>query len=283
LLASLAAQVGLGLALPSPTLAAAGYALRAYAQAAVAEARGDALVASLDSAARAHVEHPTVAGASVAVVHRGRTLLRKGYGYVDLEWRVPTPEDGGASYQVLTDASYRAMISPAPLVDGTPVRYAMGLVADSTDGRRSIGHGGGIPGFLTEGRYYPDDDLIVVVLQNSTGPVGPAVLEDQLVELVLGPPEVEPAAAPYASSLDELAGRYAGPARGGPLTVTVSVADGELSVEPESGAARTPAYRGGLTWADGGLLLTFVREQGRVVALRWDTGGGHYVLRRQER
>jgi len=185
--------------------------------------------------------------------------------------------------QVLTDASYRAMISPAPLVDGTPVRYAMGLVADSTDGRRSIGHGGGIPGFLTEGRYYPDDDLIVVVLQNSTSPVGPAVLEDQLVELVLGPPEVEPAAAPYASSLDELAGRYAGPARGGPLTVTVSVADGELSVEPESGAARTPAYRGGLTWADGGLLLTFVREQGRVVALRWDTGGGHYVLRRQER
>ena len=51
----------------------------------------EALVASLDSAAMAHVEGETVAGISVAVVRGADTLLLKGYGFVDLEWDVPTP------------------------------------------------------------------------------------------------------------------------------------------------------------------------------------------------
>jgi hypothetical protein len=205
--------VKFSMAVALSTTVVASYTPPVHAQAAVLDAGRGALVASLDSAARAHVERPTVVGVSVAVVQRRRTLLAAGYGYVDLEWHVPTPADGGASYEI---GSVTKQFTAAAVL----------LLAE--DGK------------------------------------------------------AEPVTTAYAGSLDELAGRFVGPARGRPLTVTVAIADDGLSVEPEGGAARTPVHEGGLTWADGGLLVTFVRERGRIVALRWDTGAGHYVLRREE-
>ena len=366
-------------ALPIPAAVLVGLLVGLVAGATPASAQTVALgvVAELDSAARAHVESEIIAGVSVAVVHRGETLLQRGYGYVDLEWSVETPRNGGASYEIgsvtkqftaaaamllveegkldleadftdyvdfdtqghtvpvrrlldhtsgikgytempvfgefsplklprdslmriveqepfdfepgsaqiynnsayfllgliieavsgqsyedfvaerlfaptgmadsyycsealvregrahgydavspemviraryldhtwpyaagslcstvgdlvrwnqalhggalLRPGSYRAMTTPSPLEDGTPIRYAMGLQVHDPGGRLVIQHGGGINGFLSDGRYYPDDDLLVVVLQNSTGPVGPGSLAAALVEIVLGP------------------------------------------------------------------------------------------------
>ena len=88
--------------------------------------------------------------------------------------------------EVLQPESYQAMITPRPLVDGSPIRYAMGLGQSDHEGHRTIAHGGGINGFLSDGRYYPDDDLIIVVLQNSTG-VDPSGLASSLADIVLGP------------------------------------------------------------------------------------------------
>ncbi len=51
------------------------------------------LVAALDSTAQAHAADSTVAGAAVAVVHRGDTLLHEGYGQANLEFDVPMPPD----------------------------------------------------------------------------------------------------------------------------------------------------------------------------------------------
>jgi CubicO group peptidase (beta-lactamase class C family) len=433
---------------------------------------GPDLPATLDSLARAHAAREMIPGVSVAVVHRGETLLEAGYGFVDLEWDVPTPADGGASYEIgsitkqftaaavmllvedgrldldadlteyvdfdtrgrsvplrrlldhtsgikgytempvfgelmtldlprdslvrlveaepfeftpgsaliynnsayfllglvieavseqpyedfvterlfvpagmtrsyycsetemrdgrahgydaagperliraryldhtwpyaagslcstagdlarwnralhggslLSASSYRAMTTPVALADGTAVRYAMGLLVDAPGGRRTITHGGGINGFLSDGRYYPDDDLIVVVLQNSTGPVGPGALGAALAEAVLGPaPEAaEPA---YGGDLGELTGTYSGAARGGPMTLTVVVEDGGLAMRIGDGATTAPAYRGDLRWDRGGVRLTFIRgADGAVDEVRYDTGGGHYVLRRTE-
>ncbi len=185
--------------------------------------------------------------------------------------------------EVLSDASYREMITPRPLEDGTPIRYAMGLGIADRGGRRAIVHGGGINGFLSGGWYYPDEDLIIVVLQNSTGPVGPDALGDALSELVLGP-LAEVVASPYDGSLDELAGEYSGPARGRRLTVSVS-RDGDQLVVTEDGAEEVmrPIHVGGLTWESGATRLWFIREGGRVTQLRLDQGGGHYVLRRTDR
>jgi len=182
--------------------------------------------------------------------------------------------------EVLSDASYREMITPRPLEDGTPVRYAMGLGIDDRAGRRAIVHGGGINGFLSDGRYYPDEDLIIVVLQNSTGPLGPGALGAALADLVLGP--LSPVtASPYDGSLDELAGLYSGRARGRPLTLEVT-RDGDQLLFTEQGSEEEmrPVHVGGLTWESGITRLWFVRERGRITELRVDQGSGHYVLRR---
>ena len=93
--------------MPPVRLGPLGTALLAATFAAMLSACGDAppddraaLVAALDSAARAHAEQEMVAGVSVAVVQGADTLLMAGYGSADLEWGVPTPPDGGASYEI---------------------------------------------------------------------------------------------------------------------------------------------------------------------------------------
>ncbi len=428
------------------------------------------LVASLDSAVRAHVEHEMVAGVSVAVVRGADKLLSRGYGYVDLEWDVPTPEDASASYEigsvtkqfttaailklvesgdldldrdvteylpdfdtqghavplrrlmdhtsgikgytempifeelamrdlprdtlvslfeaepfefepgtaltynnsayfllgliiekvsgqsyeefvqehlfdalgmessyycsedavrddrahgydgspdglvrkgyldhtwpyaagslcstagdlvrwnqalhggeVLSEESYTVMTIPLPLEDGTAIRYAMGLGVDDRGGRRVIAHGGGINGFLSDGRYYPDEDLIIVVLQNSTGPQGPGELGDALADLVLGPLP-QPEAGQYGGDLDELVGTYRGPARGQTLTMVVTRRGNDLVFTPEGAdEGAEPVYVGDMTWEEGRTQFRIIREGGRVTQLRVDQISGHYVLGR---
>ena len=88
--------------------------------------------------------------------------------------------------KVLRPESYKAMTTPGVLNDGTPLRYGMGLALAPTDGRRTIAHSGGINGFLSESEYFPDDDLTIVVLLNTAGPVSPRDLARDIAEAVLG-------------------------------------------------------------------------------------------------
>jgi CubicO group peptidase (beta-lactamase class C family) len=182
---------------------------------------------------------------------------------------------------LLSAESYRAMITPVPLEDGTPIRYAMGLGVDGSGRHRAITHGGGINGFLSDGRYYPEEELIVVVLQNSTGPQGPGALGSALARLALGPPP-ELVATPYSGDLDELVGEYTGPSRGRILTMTVSRDGDELLFTPQgSQNGARPVHLEGLTWGMGSTRFIFVRRGREIVELRQATGSGHYVLKRQ--
>ena len=186
--------------------------------------------------------------------------------------------------EVLGPGAYRALVTPQPLEDGTPIGYAMGLRVGDRSGRMLIQHGGGINGFLSDGRYYPDDDLVVVVLQNGAVQPSPAQLGVALAEIVLGPPPAVPEVS-FSGSLEPLVGTFAGPARGSRLSVTVSVEGGRLAVRigSETEEAAFPAYRRGLSWSLGSTMLTFVRSGERVQELRFDISSGHYVLKRVER
>jgi CubicO group peptidase (beta-lactamase class C family) len=186
--------------------------------------------------------------------------------------------------QVLPDASYQEMITPSPLDDGTPVRYAMGLsVAPDARGRPVISHGGGISGFLSDTRYYPEHDLTVVTLVNTAGNLSPAALAMEMVDVLV--PRVPREARPFAGNAEALVGTYSGPSRGGELTITVTEEDGELFAGPEGSRPAPLAWSEGWRFYLGSVqIVTFEREKdtGPATVMRVDGGGSLYVLRRQE-
>ena len=122
-------------------------------------------------------------------------LIRK--GYLDHTWPYAagslcsTVEDlikwnqalhGG---KILSEEMYQLLITPETLNDGTLLRYAKGLSNFYSDGRHVISHGGGINGFLSSMAYYPEEKLIMIVLVNTAGPVGPGAFAGDILELLM--------------------------------------------------------------------------------------------------
>jgi CubicO group peptidase (beta-lactamase class C family) len=188
--------------------------------------------------------------------------------------------------RVLSDRSYAEMTSPATLNDGTPLRYGMALaLGTDSRGARLIGHGGAIGGFNAQASWYPDAELAVVVLINSNGPVSAGALAAELAGAIIPSARREP--QQFTGEAAELVGRYVGPSRGREMSVAISRDDAGVLVASVNGAPAQP-----LPWLEGwrfgnphGTLMTFERagSSGAATVLRWDTGGGHYVLRRDPR
>lgn len=183
--------------------------------------------------------------------------------------------------RILSPASYRELIAPGTLNDGTRLRYAKGLALSDVAGHRAIHHGGAIPGFLSSGIYFPEDSLLVVVLANTTGPVSPDDVSEAIAARVLG--RVAPRTQPFSGDLAQLAGTFKGVGRGRPLELQFAAADGTLTVQRSPGRPQPLLYVGGDTFAaaDGGPRYTFVREGGRAVRVRADQVSGYSVLTRQ--
>jgi CubicO group peptidase (beta-lactamase class C family) len=185
--------------------------------------------------------------------------------------------------RVVSTDSYRYMTTPRPLEDGTPVRYGTGLMVMDDNGRKAITHGGGINGFLSDVWYYPDEELLVVVLQNSASQKGPGLLARSLIEAAIGSGEA-PLAGTFTGDLLKLVGSYRGPSRGRELTVEISAVDGALAGKPVGASeAIKPMYVDGLRWRQGNTFWFFTTgPDGQATALHMDSGGGHYVLERVE-
>lgn len=72
-----------------------------------------------------------------------------------------------AERKLLKSATWDAAWSPVVLADKTTYPYGFGFTLDAQNKRKRIAHGGAIPGFLSYGARYPDDNLAIVVLTNS--------------------------------------------------------------------------------------------------------------------
>src|SRR5213594_770838 len=119
------------------------------------------------------------------------------------------------------------MTSPALLNDGTMVRYGMGISLGDTNGRHTISHAGAIQGFLSESDFYPDDDLLIVVLLNTRGPVTPKDLAREIAEVVLG--KAPDRRWPFAADLTQFTGDFTGKGRVQPSSVDVGVNRGQIT------------------------------------------------------
>jgi D-alanyl-D-alanine carboxypeptidase len=75
--------------------------------------------------------------------------------------------------KVLDAASYKAMTSKTKTADGKLNSYGFGMAVDEIRGHPTIGHDGGIFGFVTSSIYVPEQDVFVAVFHNSVPPVAP--------------------------------------------------------------------------------------------------------------
>lgn len=182
--------------------------------------------------------------------------------------------------KVLSARAYRELVTPGTLGDGTTLRYAKGLALHTFAGHRTIEHGGGINGYLSESAYFPDQDAIIIVLLNTAGPVSPNDVTAALATAAFGP--ASRPAQTYPGPLADLVGTYAGVGRGSRMTITVSADSGTLrALFPRNRAPAAMRYIGNDTWEVDDTRLTFVRTNGKVSMVRADLVYGYSFLARQ--
>jgi CubicO group peptidase (beta-lactamase class C family) len=170
------------------------------------------------------------AGLNNTLVNRWDTVLQnraRGYDKTPMGWQntnyisMEGPYAAGAMISTVGDLSQwnnalfsHKIVSTASLQKMTTPymnRYGYGLAIDSFQNHLRIGHGGGIPGFLSYLVHFPDDDITVVALSNNGG--NPEAMANGLFGILAG----IPVASPYkhqevkidTSKLDMFTGRYA--------------------------------------------------------------------------
>ncbi|MFT6995924.1 MAG: CubicO group peptidase (beta-lactamase class C family) [Maribacter sp.] len=155
--------------------------------------------------------------------------------------------------KILSAASYKSMITPRQLNDGSKLQYAKALVNYSDFGNDKIGHSGGFSGFMTETRYYPEEDLYIICLVNTSGgPKNANFFADPITWQLLDKKMPENVDLDIETAL--LEGLYTGPTRGN-YTDSIqvkSIVGGIIIQKLKSDKIDTlKTYIGNNTWADG--------------------------------
>jgi CubicO group peptidase (beta-lactamase class C family) len=180
---------------------------------------------------------------------------------------------GGAVPGPLTAETLEEMREPLALVDlpGQPwtSAYGLGLQVWNENGRRAVGHGGSMPGFLAVLRAEVAGEQAgdaVVVAANTTAGLSPTLGRELLEDLHRGWPRVPPPWRPQETPdpvLDLLGTWFWGPA----AMVLRAAGDGWLALEPPDSPGRASRLRpvGAGEWEglDGyfaGERLTVVRD-----------------------
>ncbi|MEJ8802282.1 serine hydrolase domain-containing protein [Pontibacter sp. H249] len=117
--------------------------------------------------------------------------------------------------KLLSKDSYRAMITPSKLANGTTLRYGLGLEINTYKGNEVISHHGIIEGFLSDIKYFPAYDLTVVTLINTLGPVKPKDVTTAIADYYIDEKRNE---QKFEGDLSPLVGTYTGKVMGRALT-----------------------------------------------------------------
>ena len=180
--------------------------------------------------------------------------------------------------RILGSAAYRELLTPGTLADGTPLRYAKGIVVDTILGHRALLHIGSMPGFLSVLQYFPDDAVSVVVLMNTAGRIMPQAIA-QAIDLRLFGPEQRTLAAPRDPA--EYAGEYASAqAAGSPISARIIADSVGLTVTIAGKGPYPLEYVAPDRFRLGSSRFAFLRDQGRVTRVFADLSSLALVLYR---
>ena len=128
--------------------------------------------------------------------------------------------------KVLSKDSYLKFITPNELLNGEKTKYGMGISNYMDNGYKVIGHGGAINGFVSETRFYQNEDLYIICLINTFGEKGVDEFVDNLIWQLLEKKETVYSAR--EKSLDELVGDYTSIDKNGMVTIRVNEIEGDL-------------------------------------------------------
>lgn len=91
------------------------------------------------------------------------------------------------SGKVISKTSLEKALIPATLNNGKNTNYAYGLIIGDLDGSKTIEHSGGINGFLSNGIYFPEEDVYIIGFSNSES-LPPSSLTVQLGAVAIDKP-----------------------------------------------------------------------------------------------
>ena len=91
------------------------------------------------------------------------------------------------SGKLLKKETLELAFKPGKLNDGTPMTYGYGWEMGNLQGSPVIVHGGGIHGFISYAIWLPQENVVVILLQNSTGSA-PEDLAHQMAAMTIGKP-----------------------------------------------------------------------------------------------
>jgi CubicO group peptidase (beta-lactamase class C family) len=172
----------------------------------------------------------------------------------------------GDTGDVLDRGTLDEMRQPASVDDGTPwsTAWGLGLQLRQVDGRRLVGHGGSMPGFVAALWTDPTTGDGAVTLANATSGVAVGGLADDLLRVLHEqepplPPAWSP--SPVAPALLELTGTW----YWGTAAVTLAVEGPGLLCLTASGAGRSSRFRRTAEDAFVGLDSYYAGERLRVV------------------
>jgi CubicO group peptidase (beta-lactamase class C family) len=179
--------------------------------------------------------------------------------------------------KLLPETLYQSLITPDQLNDGSQLRYAKGLLNFSNFGNHEIAHGGGINGFLSETRYFPEEDLYIICLVNTTGPRGGGFFADEITWKLLEKQENKGVDLDFDTK--DLAGTYTGAVRGYSQSLAVNSIPNGLTIqeEGEDKLDTLKTYVGNNSWMMGNTKVTIQNNEYRI-----DQPAAYYILKKQE-
>jgi CubicO group peptidase (beta-lactamase class C family) len=184
--------------------------------------------------------------------------------------------------KILSEKTYEEFLTPVSLNDGTVTHYAKGITVTDWKGKRLIEHGGGINGFLSQNSYFPEDNVSIVVLINSTSSE-PRKISDHIADFLF-----ETSAAKEVKFEDDLSkyvGTYKGRGRGYNMKITIDKNNSTLTTKMDDKKPVVLHFEKNNSWNDGGTTyLTnylFKETDGLIKELRIDQTYGYYILKRE--
>ena len=168
--------------------------------------------------------------------------------------------------KILSENLYQSLITPNQLNDGSNLQYAMALTNYSNFGNHRIGHVGAIRGFLSDTRFFPDEDLYIICLINTTGPKGARFFADAITWKLLDKNEPQGIELDIETKL--LEGKYSGAVRGSYKdSYDVKSISNGITIQ-RAGRKRVDTlktYIGNNTWAEGDTKITIKNNECRII------------------